>query len=113
VVSELSNEYCSDWPTRYDVSAPPRQPVDYLQTRWCHFEAGEESDYALLADGSVWVWNHWDANFLNLARLFGPMGGGACAGALLGVLVPVFAWLRERRRRSASGLTTTAHTAPS
>ncbi len=102
VISDLSNEYCEQWPTRYAVAAPPGQPVDYLQARWCHFEAGEESDYALMADGSLWVWNHWDANFLNLARVFGAMGGGACAGLLVGVAVPVFAWRRERRRQASA-----------
>ncbi len=101
VVSELSSEYCAQYPNHYAVSAPPGKPVDYLRADWCHFEAGEEADYALLADGSVWMWNHWDANFLNLARVFGTMGGGACLGLVIAIAVPIFVWLKGRRARGA------------
>jgi len=83
------------------VSAPPGKPVDYLQAQWCFFEAGEETDYALLADGSVWLWLHSDANFLNLARVFGTMGGGACLGLVIAIVVPILVWINGRRARAA------------
>jgi len=54
--------------------------VDTLQARWRHFEAGEESDHALLADGSLWLCNHDDANFANLAQVFAGMASGAGLG---------------------------------
>ena len=95
-----SNEWCDQYPLHYSVSAPPGKVIDYLQTQWCHFEAGEEADYALLENGSVWMWNHWDANFLNLARAFAAMGGGCSVGLLISIAVPVFIWLRKRTRRA-------------
>lgn len=100
VSASSRNEWCEQYPLHYSVSAPPGKVIDYLQTQWCHFEAGEEADYALLEDGSVWVWKHWDANFLNLARAFAAMGGGCSVGLLISIAVPVFVWLRKRTRRA-------------
>lgn len=82
-------EDCAEYPVGYNVSAPPQQAVDYLTTTWCHFEAGEQTDYALLADGSVWVWTHFNANFLSLFRAFGSSLAGAVAGFVLAAVVTV------------------------
>ena len=95
------NEACESWPIHYAVSAPPGEVVDYFQAQWCHFEAGEESDYALLEDGSAWMWNHFDANLLNPTRVLTAMAGGCCAGLLGSIAVPAFVVLRRRARRAA------------
>jgi len=99
VFTDASNEYCEQWPLYYSVRAAPGEVIDYLQTQWCHFEAGEETDYALLEDGSVWVWHHFDANFLNLARAFDTAGVGCSVGLLAGVAVSIFNWRRGRARQ--------------
>jgi hypothetical protein len=87
---------CADHPISYIMSAPPGNPIDTLQTQWCHFEAGEQTGYAILADGSVWRWQHRDANFLNLARTAVTAAGGCLAGMLTGVLILFSAWLISR-----------------
>ena len=99
VSPSTKNDYCEQHPFRYVVSAAPGKVIDYLQTQWCHFEAGSEADYAILEDGSVWMWNHFDANFLNLARAFGAAGGGCSVGLLAGIAVSIYSWRRGRARQ--------------
>jgi hypothetical protein len=96
------NEDCEDWPIRYQVRPAPGTVIDSLQTQWCHFEAGEEVDYAILDDGSVWMWSHFDANYLNMARVLVPMGGGCLAGLLVGIVLIVVVWRRRRRQAGAA-----------
>ncbi len=87
---------CARYPVRYLMSAPPGNPIDTLQTQWCHFEAGEQTGYAILDDGSVWMWQHRDANFLNLARTAVTAAGGCLAGLLIGALILFSAYLVSR-----------------
>jgi hypothetical protein len=97
---EASGEDCAEYPTDYALSAPPEQPVDFLETHWCHFEAGSETNYALMADGDVWVVTHFGANFLDLARGFGPMLVGFTLGTVGGLLISVaFLGLGRLHRR--------------
>lgn len=90
---------CAEYPIHYSMSAPPGKTIDSLQTQWCHFEAGEQTGYALLDDGTVWMWQHRDANFLNLARTAVTATAGCLAGLLLGALILFFAWLFSRTTR--------------
>ncbi len=99
VSTSPNNEDCERYPVHYSVSAPPGKVIDSLQTQWCHFEAGAEVDYAILEDGSIWMWNHFDANFLNLARAFGSAGVGCSLGLLAGIAVSIFYWRKGRVRQ--------------
>ena len=87
---------CAEYPIRYDLSAPPGKVMDVLETQWCHFEAGEQTNYALLEDGSLWRWHHRDANFLNLARAGVSALGGCVAGLLFGAIILFSFWLFNR-----------------
>jgi hypothetical protein len=91
---------CEQYPLHYSVSPAPGKVVDSLQIQWCHFEAGEETNYVVLEDGSVWRWQHWDANFLNLTRSFVSLAGGCLAGLLLSVALVLAVWLRKRAQRA-------------
>jgi len=91
---------CAKYPVRYAMSAPPGNTIDTLQTQWCHFEAGEQTGYAILQDGTVWMWQHRDANFLNLARSVLTAAGGCLAGLLICTLILFSAWLISRSRQA-------------
>jgi hypothetical protein len=90
---------CAEYPLRYAMSAPPGNIIDSLQTQWCHFEAGEQTGYAILDDGTVWMWQHRDANYLNLARIAVTATGGCLAGLLTGTLILFSVWLVSRLPR--------------
>ena len=81
------------------MSAPPGNPIDTLLAQWCHFEASEQTGYAILQDGTVWMWQHRDANLLNLARSALTAAGGCLAGLLIGTLILFSAWLISRLPR--------------
>jgi len=87
---------CAEYPIRYAMTAPPGNAIDTLLAQWCHFEASEQTGYAILQDGTVWMWQHRDANFLNLARTAVTATGGCLAGLLTGVLILFSAWLISR-----------------
>jgi len=74
----------------------PGKVIGSLQTQSCLAEAGEEDDYAILEDGSVWVWSHWDASFLNLSRSFESIAAGCLVGLLPSIAVLSFVWLKKR-----------------
>lgn len=87
---------CAEYPIHYAMSASPGNAIDTLETQWCHFEAGEQTGYAILDDGSVWMWQHRDANFLNLARTAVAAAGGCLAGLIISALILFSAWLISR-----------------
>ncbi len=95
-----ANDDCEQYPVQYTVSDAPGKVVDSLQIQWCHFEAGAEANYVILEDGSVWMWYHSDANFLNVARSFGAIGAGCGAGLLVGVVLLLYVWSKSRVLRS-------------
>ncbi|MDW8328315.1 MAG: hypothetical protein RMK99_17285 [Anaerolineales bacterium] len=94
------SEACEQYPLHYSVSPAPGKVVDALQVQWCHFEAGEEVNYVVLEDGSVWSWRHRDANFLNLARWFAAPAGGFLVGVLSSAALLLAIWPRRRARRA-------------
>lgn len=98
--SPTRSQACEQYPRRYSVSPAPGKVADSLQVQWCHFEAGEEVNYAVLEDGSLWSWRHRDANFLNLARAFAALAGGFLVGALASVALLLAVWLSRRARRA-------------
>lgn len=96
-----TREDCDTYPVHYSLNDPPQKPVDYLKTYWCFFEAGEEVDYAVMADGSVWYVTNHDANFLNLAAVFGTAGLGCGIGLIGGAAATtMIVWLLTVRRGS-------------
>lgn len=101
VTTTQQQDNCDYGPLQYSVSAPPGKVTSYLKTQCSFFELGEESDYAILEDGSAWVWNHRDATGLNLTRLLAAAGGGGGLGLLASLAIPVLIRLWRRRQRDA------------
>ncbi|MFN8459719.1 MAG: hypothetical protein U0401_34575 [Anaerolineae bacterium] len=93
------DETCAAYPLRYTVAEPPGPVKEHLRVQWCHFEAGAQNDFVLLEDGSIWVWQHWDANYLNLSRGFLALGCGPSLGLLIGVAGVIFLWRWKGVRR--------------
>lgn len=99
-VLEPDYQDCTRYPTNYQLSEPPQKPIDFLETYWCHFEAGAEVDYAIMQDGSVWVIDVQGSSMLTLAAIFLPgiagCGIGLIGGAIGSIVVLRHVALRQR-----------------
>jgi hypothetical protein len=91
----MYDQACVDLPRR---AAPPPQPalacVEIAAYEW----VTDRTQYALLEDGTVWIWHH----HVGLDTLLEIIGGSSLVGGLAGVLL---AWRRQgsrdRERRCA------------
>lgn len=86
-----------DYPSHYTLPPAPGPVLDHLETETCNFEAGYTVNFVVLADGSVWRWQHVSSGLIALTGwLF-----GALCGAGLGLLAAIIliAVVVVRRRR--------------
>lgn len=85
------------------VPPPPGETVDQLYVSLDFVELGLEARYAVLADGTVWVWEYSASSYDSLIVLLaGPVVGLALGLIVVGVLVA--ANMARRRRAAGSGL---------
>jgi len=63
-----------------EVPPPPGTVVEFVHVSWYHAEREEHVRYALLEDGSVWLWDYYpDANWSLVLLACGPILGLALA----------------------------------
>lgn len=78
--------------------SPPGEVVDSIQAA-VRGEAGTYTEYALLTDGSIWVWKYTQPGMgLLVAFVYGL--GGAGVGLIFGIGLSFWVWRRLRRWRS-------------
>jgi hypothetical protein len=71
-----------------DVPPPPGDPVDQLPVSLIYADAAWEARYAVLADGTVWVWEYSAGGYDSLvALLLGPVVGLGAGLLVIGLLV--------------------------
>ena len=78
-----------------DPPPPPQTPVDVLYVSRFYAEMAVEARYALLPDGTVWVWFHESAGYLSLLVLL----GAPVLGLLLGLALALILLLAQGVRR--------------
>ena len=77
---------------------PPEAPVDVLYVSRFYAEMAVEARYALLPDGTVWVWFHESSGYLALLVLLGSPVLGFGVGFVLAVILLVAQGVRRRLR---------------
>jgi len=80
-----------------DPPPPPEAPVDVLYVSRFYAEMAVEARYALLPDGTVWVWYFESAGYLSLLVLL----GSPVLGFGLGFVLAVILLLAQGARRPA------------
>ena len=91
---------------RGEIPPPPGPVKEVLDVSWMFAERATYLRYALLEDGSVWVWDYQaDANWNLMLIMCGPIGGLALA-----IVIVLVMWLGaglrallRRRRAKAEG----------
>ncbi len=79
-----------------DPPPPPETPVDVLYVSRFYAELAVEARYALLPDGTVWVWYHESAGYLSLLVLLGSPVLGFGLGFVLAVILLLAQGVRRR-----------------
>lgn len=75
---------------------PPQTPVDVLYVSRFYAEMAVEARYALLPDGTVWVWFHESGSYLSLLVLMGAPVLGFVLGVVLAIVLLIVQGVRRR-----------------
>ncbi len=96
-IDEPIYDICENW-QQFTVEPQPINTIDLMKTKGCSSGGMEQINYALISDGSVWVWSHTIADLEGIGW-FGAViyaGVGCLILALIGdaIILYIYLWLR-------------------
>lgn len=94
----------------FHIPNPPGEVIDKVEFQSCEggvWTATRQHHFVLLADGSVWVWQHADTALVEILTVLGTIGGFSL-GLIISTIVIIIVSLYEAKGRSR----TPRHTLP-